>query len=513
MSNINKVTKKARVKKVVNHEGATHHNYTAKEALATIIMTSFVSDKFYTTTKEGLDSLKGAIVKLINSDPEFVLKAAAYARQEGNMRTIAQVALVEALQYSAPRKFARDYAKDIMSRADEPTECLAYHLNTYGKPIPNILKRIVAARYEDFSEYELSKYQLKNKEFTLKDGILLTHPNLGEVGKKIIEGTASANTWEKNLSSSGVNDVSKKEAWETSIPKMGYMALLRNLRNMINEEIDMDTFKGVCAKISDPNQVKRSRQLPFRFYSAYREIYEMTGKNFVDYRWSMSYNSVNKLNKNKSLMVSLALDSISAALESSVHNLNISGRSLILCDSSGSMFSPVSQNSSVTMVEIGVLMGVCCAKISDASDIWTFDSNVEVVNFNRQDSILTNVKSIVSRCNGGATHFYKAMSRLVNGYDDMEYDNIFVFSDMQVYGGTGWGNDGSEAIYWKKYLSKYPNARMTSIDLNGYNRGNPFSSRDGVRMITGWSDKVIDLISTDVNSIVTAIDNYKIKNR
>lgn len=489
MSKINKVVKKTRDKKVVNHEGEVTYNYKAKEALATIVLNSFVQDKYYTSVGSGLNELKKAIKALVTSDPEFVLKAAAYARQEGNMRTISQVALVEALQHQSVRKFVKKYYKDIMQRADEPTECLAYHLSAYGKPIPNVLKRIVRARYEEFNEYQLSKYQLKNKEFTLKDGVLLTHPNLGEVGKKILEGTASADTWERTLSSGNFED--KAKAWEKSGESMGYMALLRNLRNMIDTEVNMKFFEEVCNKISNQDLVKKSRQLPFRFYSAYKEL--ATFKDSCD-------------SKNKKIMTNVALKHLEMALNHSVSNISISGRSLVVCDSSGSMVWNVSEKSKMDYAEIGVLMGVCCALNSDDSDVWLFDTDVQVVKVDRGASVMSNVGRLCRMIKGGATNFYKVVNKI--NHEHQDYDNIIIFSDMQVYG----GNDFCGNTTLDEYLAIYPECKVSSVDLAGYNRGNALTIKGNVKLVSGWSDKIIDIIANDGSSIVSEIENYKVKN-
>ncbi len=51
---------------------------------------------------------------------------------------------------------------------------------------------------------------------------------------------------------------------------MGYMALLRNLGNFDQAEVSDEVAAGVASKLADPEQVRRSRQFPYRFVSAYR---------------------------------------------------------------------------------------------------------------------------------------------------------------------------------------------------------------------------------------------------
>jgi hypothetical protein len=59
-------------------------------------------------------------------------------------------------------------------------------------------------------------------------------------------------------------------AWQAVIPTMGYMALLRNLRNFDEAGVPDEVAERVAASLADPGQVTRSRQLPMRFLSAHR---------------------------------------------------------------------------------------------------------------------------------------------------------------------------------------------------------------------------------------------------
>jgi 60 kDa SS-A/Ro ribonucleoprotein len=89
-------------------------------------------------------------------------------------------------------------------------------------------------------------------------------------------------TWETELSALGQmkyeNDKAKAEAvkakWEELIDsnKIGYMALMRNLRNILEAKVSVSHILKVCAYLSDETAVANSKQLPFRFLAAYREI-------------------------------------------------------------------------------------------------------------------------------------------------------------------------------------------------------------------------------------------------
>ena len=121
-----------------------------------------------------------------------------------------------------------------------------------------------------------------------RDALLLVHPKpkderQSEIFRKILnDKLETPYTWETELSSLGkqrfssiqAKDDAKRETWQDLIAsgRLGYMAMLRNLRNMTNLCIDDNSRSKVCQVLSDADAVKQSRQLPFRFFSAYLQL-------------------------------------------------------------------------------------------------------------------------------------------------------------------------------------------------------------------------------------------------
>ena len=72
------------------------------------------------------------------------------------------------------------------------------------------------------------------------------------------------------------------------IPSMGYMALLRNLRNFDQAGISRDTQMAVASTLADPEAVARSRQFPYRFWSAYKNVPSLTWASALERRrWTL----------------------------------------------------------------------------------------------------------------------------------------------------------------------------------------------------------------------------------
>jgi telomerase protein component 1 len=80
-------------------------------------------------------------------------------------------------------------------------------------------------------------------------------------------------TWETQISMHG----NKAEVWQKLIDnkKLPYMAMLRNLRNMIKSGISNKHHDWVIKKLQDEGAVINSKQFPFRFFTAYEILDEL----------------------------------------------------------------------------------------------------------------------------------------------------------------------------------------------------------------------------------------------
>ncbi|KAL7849289.1 hypothetical protein SRHO_G00209120 [Serrasalmus rhombeus] len=81
------------------------------------------------------------------------------------------------------------------------------------------------------------------------------------------------NTWETRLSLEG----NSAAVWEKLIDdnSLPFMAMLRNLRNMITQGISDKHHERILKRLTSKNAVIQSRQFPFRFLSAYKVILEL----------------------------------------------------------------------------------------------------------------------------------------------------------------------------------------------------------------------------------------------
>ena len=201
----------------------------------------------------------------------------------------------------------------------------------FGKPIPNCLKKGLGKAMYKFNEYQFAKYNGGKKLVKFKDVLRITHvrpltANMDILfGKILDDDLETPYTWETELSAKG----NTKEVWEELIDsgRVGYMALLRNLSNIIESRAsNIDRALDILSNIDN---VKRSKQLPFRYFSAYRTLQRYNEGSTKVY------------------------DALELALRASVNNMKkLKGKTLIAIDNSGSMSCPVSDRTIVTCADI-----------------------------------------------------------------------------------------------------------------------------------------------------------------
>ena len=134
----------------------------------------------------------------------------------------------------------------------------------------------------------VSKYDRSNLDVKLRDALFIVHPKAKDEAQQLLfdkitnKTLETPYTWETELSALGQQEFApaeaKKEAfaarWEELVGsgKLGYLAMLRNLRNFLTCGVSGNAIEDVAHRLSDEREVIRSRQFPFRFLSAYREI-------------------------------------------------------------------------------------------------------------------------------------------------------------------------------------------------------------------------------------------------
>lgn len=424
------------------YEGHIGYERDAKSELYLLAVSNMVAEStFYESAGDRDDRFKQLVWACATTDPEWTAAFIPYLRETMQMRSAATVAAAHYVASGAPG--GRQLVAAALKRPDEPAELLAYYAQEYGRQFPQPLKRGVADAVRLlYTERAALKYDGQSRAWRMGDVIDIVHPkpvaewqsnlfrwlldtrhNRADMtlpeGCETIKARAALEalsitarrealnaealaqagmTWESL--SGWLNGPMDAEAWEAVIPSMGYMALLRNLRNFEQAGVGDTALAQVVATLSDPEQVARSRQFPLRFLSAY--------KNLASERFAWP---------------------LEQALDHSLANVPaLKGRTLILVDVSGSMNDRLSQRSQLTRKEAAALFGVALAKRCDSVDLIAYDTNAWNV---QPTGSALRVTDEVVRLGGGGTYTMQTLSHVYAGHD-----RVVILTDEQAHGGT-----------------------------------------------------------------------------
>jgi 60 kDa SS-A/Ro ribonucleoprotein len=496
-----------------NYEGETSFRTTPEMSLYSIVCTSALQPTFYSpNTDEQLKEIRNLIGQV---DPLFVAQLAVYARTRMNLRTIPLVLTVELANMSGMPGLVRRLTRRVIQRADEITELLSYYVKANNREdgvvknnkrkklyaLSNQIKKGIKDVFESgkFNEYQYAKYNRKT-EIMLRDALFLSHPN--PEGQKDLFNKIANNcldipyTWEVELSKAGQEGKDKKEVWEELIDsdKVGYMALLRNLRNIIDANVSKEHIYKVAKRIADPEQVRRSKQLPFRFLSAYRSL------------GNEGYPEDDYIDRPQSA-ISVFNRALESAVKVSIENIPMfeNENVLIASDVSGSMENPVSPKSVVELFDIGILMSSLVRYRCASSTIGIFGDRWKVLE-DLPENVLDTCNEMHSREGevGYSTNGWKVINWCIR--NNMKFDRVMIFTDCQMWDSTG--NRGIDKM-WKQYSKMFPQSKLYLFNLSPYNRGVPIDMRSGnVYLISGWSDAIFSVLS-NIERGGSALDEIK----
>jgi len=411
---VSRVTSTGRVLRT--YEGGRGRERDARSELFLLAVANFVSQRtFYESGDDRDDRFARLVRRLAVEDPTWTAGLLGWLRGEGNLRT---ASIVGAAEYVKARLDAgvtdgpsnRQVVASVLRRPDEPGELLAYWTSQYGRAVPKPVKRGIADAVQRlYNGKSLLKYDTASKGYRFGDILNLVHaapdPDKawqGELFQYALDRrhhpdtavppasnqvltahrelmalpvaerravvtapdgaerlAAAGMTWE--ALAGWLKGPMDKAAWEAVIPSMGSMALARNLRNFDEAGVSDEVAAEVAAKISDPAEVARSRQFPFRYLAAYRHAPSL--------RWAYPLE--------RALGHSLA------------HVPALPGRTLVLVDRSGSMFhSRLSDRSELNRADAAAVFGTALALRAADADLVEFGTTSRRLDFAAGESVL-----------------------------------------------------------------------------------------------------------------------------
>lgn len=416
------------------HEGAQSVTLSAANELRRTAMACLLFENgYYESGQDSATRIRSLIEKVTF---EEAAQIAIDAREKMKLRHVPLFIVRELLRKHKGRKVG-DLIARVIQRPDETGELLAmYWSDGKDQPLPAQLKIGLARAIKKFSEYQLAKYN-KDGAVKLRDVLFLSHArpaneDQAALLKRVAENTLTTpDTWEVALS----GGADKKEVFERLMGerKLGALALLRNLRGMIDAGVSEDKIRDALSVM------KTERVLPFRFISAARYA-----PRLEDALEQVMFRCLADLPK-------------------------MTGKTALLIDHSGSMQQPVSAKSEISRFDAAAALAMILRETCERVRVFTFSDRIIEVPPRRGFALVQAVREVI---NPVSTYLGSAVRETYKVYPECE--RIIVITDEQ-------SADRPPHPQGRGYIVN------VAADKNGIGYG-PWVS------INGWSEAILEFI-------------------
>lgn len=478
-----KFNKAVKTEKVTSYEGGEVFEKNPVEDWLNFLMSSYLENQFYESAEDQMNRYTNLTREVAEKYGwEFVAKAAFFSRQELGMRSISEftAAILNDQKFDNKRAFFRNYFK----RPDGVSEVFAA-IDMLGDKRSHALVRGAGDYLSSLKDYQLGKYKLKGKEYNMYDLINITHAHSVTIDKYKAGTLETPDTWETAISGSK-SDEEKSQNWQRLVEenKLGYLALIRNLRNIVNSSPDAYWIeKYLVPQIENEVAIKKSLVFPYQIYCSW--------KNYGI----------------RNISIDAALD---RAFRIACGNMpKMDGRTVIILDVSGSMEEKLSSNSSLTLKEVGAVYAVAMF-VNCNADFIKFGNDAKKLKLNKLDSIFNLVEKMYANDNCGYGTDIVPAFRLMNE----KYDRIFLVSDMQIMSKNGsgwcWGHENTGVETYNEYCKIYKcHPHMYSFDLANYSTQVENPNNPRIHLLTTLNDTLFKMLPyiENGNSLVDYINN------
>lgn len=385
----------AKHQKFTAEGGPAWPHTTALQQLRRSVMSCLLWEKeFYEDGQSIADRIVTAAMAV---PPEQLAGVTIEARQKHHLRHVPLLLLTVLARTGAGKPgLVANTVERVISRADELTELLAIYWRDGRKPLPNQFKKGLARAFVKFDEYALAKYNRDNS-VKLRDVLFLSHAKpesemQAALWKKLVDKTLEPpDTWEVQLSAGA----DKRETFTRLLADghLGYMALLRNLRNMVQSEVDLDLVRSAIVARKGARQV-----LPFRFIAAARACPQLEPE-------------------------------LDTALKATIYEMpEMVGMTALVVDVSSSMNAPLSGKSDLTRMDAAAAL----------ASIWPghcrlFSFSGQLVEVPPRKG-MSGIDAIIKSQYHNGTHLANSLATL-HAQAMKSYDRIVVITDEQTHDG------------------------------------------------------------------------------
>lgn len=400
------------------------------------------------------ETVANEIAKLIpKCDPRQVQSLAIEARELQKLRHTPLFILREMLWHPDHKIHVEAALPKVCTRPDMMADFLALYQGKEKKirPLAHAAKRGLAACFANFSEYQFAKYD-RDGAIRLRDVMFLTHPTPAAGRAALYKRIANRelkvpDTWEVALSSGA----DKKETWTRLIEeeKLGALAFLRNLRNMVDAKVDHNVIRKAFKTI------KSQMLLPLNFFNA--AIHAPQFFNEISDMMIRTYSNMPKL----------------------------PGYTIFVVDVSGSMQNAISGKSNFNRMQVAAAMAALANEVCEEVNLYVTAGHsvhkTKKIDYPIRGLGLSKQIQDTQREMGGGGIFTRQCLEYIEGQVKKKPTRIIVFSDSQ---------DCDSGNRIPKPFGKYNYIVDVGAHQNGVNYKGVWTAE-----VSGWSEHFLTYIA------------------
>lgn len=478
--------------KVRNRAGAPAYELEARHKLAQLVMTGTLSPTYYASAATQLADVM-EVAEIVS--PEFLSKAAVYARKRGHMKDMPAL-LLAVLSRRDPVAFARAFSLVVDNGRMLRTFVQIMRSGTTGrKSLGSRPKSSIQGWLNTASDRALMRAAVGQSP-SLADIIKMVHPKPASperrafyawlVGKPydVAALPDPARSFEafKRDRTNPLPDVPFEmltaldltaEHWAEIAGKAGWHMLRMNLNTFDRQcAFAIDGFaEMVAARLKDPAEIAKARVMPYQLMAAY-----MAADRDVPH---------------------LVREALQDALDISLSNVPaVTGNVVIAPDVSGSMRSAVTgrrkdATSAIRCIDVAALVAAAMLRQNPAAKVLPFERDVVDVDLNPRDTVITNAKRLAS-IGGGATNCSAPLAALNKA--NAKVDLVVFISDNQSWVDARHADRTGLMTEWTKLKRKNRNAKLVAIDIQPYGTTQA-PERGDILNVGGFSDAVFEVVA------------------
>lgn len=439
---------------------------TPEQALRRSVMSCMLwEDAFYVDGEE----IGARIAKLARQvAPETLAALAGEARHRYHLRHAPLLLAAVLAETGRGKGFVSNAIANVVARADELTEFLAVYAKLNGQTPDKLklskqVKLGLAQAFANFDEYQLAKYN-RGGQVQLAHVMKMVRPKPATperadlYGRLLKDELAVPDTWEVELSR-GAN---KRDTFTRLLQeqKLGYLALLRNLRGMLDAGVDLGVVRSAIRARKGAGRV-----LPFRYVAAARAAPRL--EDVLD----------------EALLASLAQEP------------KLPGKTVVILDVSGSMGARLSARSDMTRIDVAAALGAILREVCADPVVYATAGNdrrrvhkTALVPARHGMALIEAIGRMTVPLGGGGI-FLTPCLRWVKEQEGSA-DRIVVITDEQDCAREGADSPlKAEPFGTENYLINI------SVEKNGIGYGPKWTRIDG------WSDSVVKFITATAQGL------------